>query len=286
MVGIVVGPGHQVQIVGHGLTVTSDFKLADGVTISAGTPMRQTSFGTTVGQLSEDAALIVMERLADFSLVVCEPQGGELLAAKAWNSLWTFSLLGLAIAAPVMPLYSYSQSAGFAIANRNLVFKPLPRAVAATPENLRWAADHYGDFAKLLSHNAFTSAQRYYNNAQYLPDDDARIMLLWAGIEGLVGVEAEITRRLALNTAILLQGSGDEKARIFAAVKAAYKLRSKVVHGGGGDAETLRRGYEFASDLLARLLRRVVELGRVPDVAEYDRVAVTGELELLERGGA
>jgi hypothetical protein len=74
MVGIVVGPGHQVQIVGHGLTVTSDFKLADGVTISAGTPMRQTSFGTTVGQLSEDAALIVMERLADFSLVVCEPR--------------------------------------------------------------------------------------------------------------------------------------------------------------------------------------------------------------------
>lgn len=282
MVGIAVGPGHEVHIVGHGLTVTSDFELARGVAISALTPTRQTSFATSMSHLSEDTALVVMERLADFSLVIEDPHGGELLVAKAWNSLWTFSLLALAIGAPVMPLYSYAQGAGFAVANRHLFFKPLPGAVAATPENLGWAAHHYESFGKLLSNKAFTSAQRYYNNAHYLPDDDARIMLLWAGIEGLVGVDAEITRRLALNAAILLEGSADEKADIFAAVKAAYRLRSKVVHGGGGDAETLRRGYEYASDLLARLLRRIVELGRVPDVAEYDRIAVSGAIEALE----
>lgn len=282
MVGIAVGSGSKVHIVGHGLTVTSDFELARGVAISAVTPMRQTSFASSVSRLSEDTALVVMERLADFSLVIGDQQGGELLAAKAWNSLWTFSLLALAIGAPVMPLYSYARGAGFAVANRHLFFKPLPSAVAATPENLRWAADHYERFGKLLTNKAFTSAQRYYNNAHYLPDDDARIMLLWAGIEGLVGVDAEITRRLALNAAILLEGSADDKAGIFAAVKAAYKLRSKVVHGGGGDAEALRRGYEYASDLLSRLLRRVVELGRVPDVAEYDRIAVKGALEALE----
>lgn len=107
-------------------------------------------------------------------------------------------------------------------------------------------------------------------------------MLLWAGIEGLVGVDAEITRRLALNAALLLEGDAEDKAKLFAAVKTAYKLRSKVVHGGGGDAEALHRGYEFASDLLARLLRRVVELGRVPDVAEYDRIAVAGRIETLD----
>lgn len=282
MVGIAVGPGHEVHIVGHGLTIASDFGLATGVIISAATPMRQTSVATNMSRLSEDTALLAMERLADFSLVIDDARGGELLAAKAWNSLWTFSLLALAIGSPVMPLYSYAQGAGFAVANRNLFFKPLPGPVPATLEKLQWAADHYEAFGKLLSNKAFTSAQRYYNNAHYLPDDDARIMLLWAGIEGLVGVDAEITRRLALNAAILLDGSAEEKAEIFAAVKAAYKLRSRVVHGGGGDAETLRRGYEFASDLLARLLRRVVELGRVPEVAEYDRIAVRGAIGALD----
>lgn len=118
MVGIAVGPGSEVRIVGHGLRVSAEFELATGVRVSPETPMHQSSFGSTISRISEDTALIVMESLADFSLVIDDPQGGKVLATKAWNSLWTFSLLGLSIGAPVMPLYSFAQGAGFAIANR------------------------------------------------------------------------------------------------------------------------------------------------------------------------
>ncbi|MBI1198707.1 MAG: hypothetical protein GC203_12665 [Phenylobacterium sp.] len=221
---------------------------------------------------------MVMETLADFSLRIEHPDGGEVLAAKAWNALWVFSLLSLAFRSPIIPLYSYAQDQGFAIANRNLMIRPREAVLEPVPEFLAWAAASMERFDVVLADQRFQTAQRYYNNAHYLVDDDAKIMLLWAGIEGLLGVEAEISRRIALHAAILLDGSPDEKAATYQAVKKAYAARSKVVHGVGMDRAALSTAYRFASDLLAKVLRKIVDLGRVPTMAELDRVAASGSL--------
>ncbi len=35
---------------------------------------------------------------------------------------------------------------------------------------------------------------RCYSNVHYLFDNDARIMLLWAGVEGLLDIDSELRR--------------------------------------------------------------------------------------------
>jgi hypothetical protein len=278
MVSIAVGLGNDVHIVGHGLAVTREFILAPGVTLSPATPMQTGSFASSTSRLPTHAALLVMEGLADFSLRVEHAEGGEALAAKAWNALWLFSLLGLAFRSPVIPLYSHAKGAGFAIANRNLVIQRLSTIHPAAPQPLAWAASSVDRFNALLGNQQFQTAQRYYNNAHYLPDNDARIMLLWAGIEGLLGTDVEISRRIALHAALLLDGTPEEKAAHFLAVKKAYAARSKVVHGRGMDAKGMSSAYRFASELLVGLLRKLVDLGRVPTIAELDRLATSGSL--------
>jgi hypothetical protein len=279
MVSIAVGPGKSVLITGHGVAVTEDFALAPGITLTAEIPRQTNSFGSTISQLPTQAALLVMETVADFSLRIEHSEGGEALAAKAWSALWLFSLLSLAFRSPIIPLYSYAKGPGFAVANRNLIIQRRPTVSEPAPELLAWAAANVERFNSLLSDRRFEAAQRYYNNAHHLFDDDAKIMLLWAGIEGLLGVDAEISRRIALHAAILLDGTPDEKAATYQAVKKAYAARSKVIHGTGMDRKSLSSACEFASELLAKVLRKMVDLGRVPSMAELDRVAASGSLQ-------
>jgi hypothetical protein len=61
---------------------------------------------------------------------------------------------------------------------------------------------------------AFVAASAY-GNAHYLFDFDTRIMLLWAGIGGLLSVDAELSRRLALYAALLHKGTPAEKIAHF-----------------------------------------------------------------------
>lgn len=272
MVSISAGTGTQVQIVGHGLTLDHEFDLAPGVTVSPVTPKHPASFGSTMGQLHSAVTILGMEPLASFSLRIEHPDGGKALATKAWNALWDFSLLALACRAPMMSLYSVA-GGEFTLANRNLVIHGLPEIPQASPIELQWAADHYERFSALLGNGRFQAAQRYYNNAHYLFDDDAKIMLLWAGIEGLLGIEAELSRRIALHAAILFDGDSAEKSAQLARIKKAYAIRSKVVHGAGADRAVLRDAYGFAGGVLAGLLRKMVELGRVPDASELDQLA-------------
>lgn len=103
-------------------------------------------------------------------------------------------------------------------------------------------------------------------------------MLLWAGIEGLLQVEAEHNRRIALYSAILMKGDQQAKSDRFDLVKKSYSLRSRVVHGAKPTKDKLETGYAEATDLLADLLSRCVELGKVPSRDELDRSSFSGSI--------
>lgn len=280
MVGIRVGTGTEVNLVGHGITVDDGHEIAPGITVSPAAPRIESSFGgRTVGELRETLNIMAMEPLADFSLLISHRDGGQSLAVKAWNALWVFHLLALACRRPVMSLYSAADSGTrFTLANRNLVIHRLATVGPALPADLDWAATQFDAFHALLKVERFQHAVRYYGNAHYLLDDDAKIMLLWAGIEGLLGVDAELRRRVALHAAILFDGTTDEKAAYFARIKKGYDVRSKVVHGTGAKTDDLKLGYAVASEVLLALLRKCVELGRVPSAAELDGLAASASL--------
>jgi hypothetical protein len=275
-VRIDVGNAPLVHLVGHGITIGAEREIAPGLTVSGQAPTNDSSFGSrTVGEMREALNVMSMEPLADFSLRITEGQGdGQVLAAKTWNALWIFHLLALACRRPVMPLYcAANHGTRFTLANRNLVIHRLPSVGPASDADLDWATTHFETFHGLLDDNRFQNAVRCYGNAHYLFDDDAKIMLLWAGIERLLDVDSELRRRIALHAAILLDGTPAEKARYFERVKKGYDVRSRVVHGSGAKPEMLQQGYVLAGEVLLTLLRKCVELGRVPTAAELDERA-------------
>jgi hypothetical protein len=277
MVSIAAGSGTHLYIVGHGLRVDREVRIAEGLFLSPETPPAfDGSFGSTTSTLQAHAAMLAMERIATFSLRVEHPAGGKELVAKAWNALWLFSLLSLACRSPVVSLYSIAEGRlEPSPANRNLIIRPAERNDPFSDEQLQWTRGNHQRFDKLVVDRQFSAAQRYYNSAHYLPDPDARLMLLWAGIEGLLNVDGELRRRIALHAAILHDGDREQKIALFRDIKRAYDIRSKVVHGAQADGDKLNSAVIFAGELLVGLLRKMVEMGRVPPTAELDEAAAS-----------
>jgi hypothetical protein len=282
MVLISVGEcSKKVTIHGHGIVVPTRFEISPGIVLSPETPKLELA-ATVAGcpRFLDYAAALNGSEIATFTLEVEESEGGKLLAAKAWNALWLFHLLSIACQNPCFSLYAVADGAEPQItsANRNPFARALPRVPVATDEQLLWARVHNGSFHTLISVPEFSSAMLCYGNAHYMFELDVRIMLLWAGIEGLLSVDAELNRRLALYAALLFEGTPEEKAEYFDQVRKAYGIRSRAVHGGRADRKKLEGGYDAASSILIRLLARCVELGRVPTPAELDRLAVSGRV--------
>jgi hypothetical protein len=265
-------------ITGHGINFAKPYELGSGISIEPDAPefeLQQAADGCD--HIHEYAAVLSMKNMATFSLKIEDEAGGRRLATKAWNALWQFNLLSLACATPCFPLYSMSGEAKprFSIANRNLVIHPLREIHNAIDSQVQWATTFQSNYDILLNKARFMTSLRYFSNSHYLFDTDARIMLLWAGIEGLLDVDSELRRRLALYASILFDGTAAEKYVYFEQVKKSYDVRSKVVHGGGATPEKLSEGYRFASQVLVRLLVKCVELGRVPTPSELDQAAVS-----------
>jgi hypothetical protein len=112
-------------------------------------------------------------------------------------------------------------------------------------------------------------------------------MLLWSGIECLFKVSSEITRTLAMYSALLLEeGDSNSRYKCFKEIKKEYGVRSNVVHGTIETGDSLEGAYSRASNLLARLLSKCVELSRVPSTEELDRAALVGHIAAKNSGSA
>lgn len=283
MVGIALSnDGTEVSIVGRGITVKHDFELQPGIFVSPNVPQLQIE-ATSTGCKSffDYAAVINGHPNSSFAIRVEHQEGGRPLAVKAWNALWNFNLLSIACQVPCASLYSVCNgvSPTFAATTPAPLFAPKNTPSAATAAQLEWAKTHFDSFDALINDASFSAAMRAYSGANTLPEHDVRIMLLWAGIEGLLSVDAELNRRLALYAALMFVGTDDEKAEHYDFVKKAYGLRSRAVHGNGLGREKLREGCDAANGILIRLLSRCVEIGRVPTSAELDRLAVSATIK-------
>lgn len=268
----------KVLIVGHGLSVSQRTDLAPGIAVTPEVPKINLDFAAEGSErFSDYAAAIQGSDIASFAIEIIEVAGGNELVMRAWNSLWTFYLLSLACRAPCFPLYAVTdgEKPAYTATNRNIFIRALPSIAILTTTEVEWARKHADAFDDMIAVPEFASAIRCYGNAHYLPDFDVRIMLLWSGIEGLLSVDGELNRRLALYAAIIYDGSASEKQAYFDQVKKAYGVRSRAVHGGRASPKQLKDGYELASRILMDLLRKCVEIGRVPKPTELDNLAVT-----------
>ncbi len=270
-----------VRLMGHGFNIEEPFKLTQNIVLVPDVLPLDAAGLKKCDTIKQRASIETMHDIATFAIEVHDKRGGKHLATSGWNSLWDFHLLSLAGKAPCFILYSAARGlAGvtYSVANRNLILNPLADVHSLTTHELEWARANRTSFHDLIADQQFSAAMRYFGNAHYLFDLEHRIMLLWAGIEGLLQVDAEHSRRIALYSAILMNGSKQAKADRFDLVKKSYSLRSRVVHGAKPAKEKLETGYAEATNLLSDLLSRCVELGRVPSRDELDRASFSNKL--------
>ena len=80
------------------------------------------------------------------------------------------------------------------------------------------------------------------------------------------GNRAELSFRLALRAAWYLGAEGDERTKIFEAVRDAYDIGSKAVHTGEGYDDVIPVNLAVAQDICRMsILRRIDEGGKPPD---------------------
>jgi hypothetical protein len=269
-------------IAGHGILVSAEFELAPGIIVRPSPPHFDLNvIADGCKTLGEYAIILAMMEFASFYLEIQDESGGKELATKAWNSLWLFPLLALGCHSPCTSLYSWSgsQKVQFAVATPHTAFRRATEPVQASNDQLTWARANLKSFESLQKDETFTTSLMSYTNSHHLFGHRSRIMQLWSGIECLFKVNSEIARTLAMYSALLLeQADAGLRYELFKEVKKDYGTRSKVVHGNSVTNDALEDAYLRASNLLARLLSRCVELSRVPSIEELDRAALVGHV--------
>jgi hypothetical protein len=278
---VVAADSDAVFIAGHGILVPEPFELSHGITICPNPPHFEIQAVADGCDTLHDYAVVLSGiGLSSFYLKV---EGGnpKELVVKGWNSLWLFHLLALACQSPCDPLYAWSGSdkPHFSVPNPHTIFQAPGPPIEASRTQLEWAQAHLQSFEILMHDQAFMRALRGYANSHHLFGYDSRLMQLWSGIECLFRVSSEISRTVALYSALLLdEGDAGMRYKTFKEIRKAYDIRSKVVHGALENSNSLGQAYDYASKLLARLLARCVELSRVPSAEELERTALAGHL--------
>jgi hypothetical protein len=270
----------EIFLLGHGVRISGEVQLDRIAALVPEFPRYQPDPDSEYDFLT-CASLIYMDRLADSAIRISHKRSSKELLQLAWNHLWTFRLISLACRSPYFQLFSASSSKGrtrYTIANRYLIFPEIREIHELTAQEAEWVGSNFGGFWEVMENPAFQNSVRYLANSYFIRDPEAQLMLTWAGIERLIGTEAELRHRVAVYATILSSLSEQEGYELFKKVKSAYDFRSRVVHGRVSDGEKIRNGLSDAQRILYNLLRRCVELGRVPPLSELERISMSGRV--------
>ena len=99
---------------------------------------------------------------------------------------------------------------------------------------------------------------------------------LWVGIEAIFEVQFEISYKLPLLAALMLQPRGEDCKQLRNRIKKLYSQRSKAVHGQ--EFKNAKQHVHEVRQLLAMLLAIIIEDGHLPTKNEFD------DLVLMPRG--
>jgi len=196
-------------------------------------------------------------------------------ATRVWNHLWHMKLLSAVTRPDVVcyfqsnrPAEEFSETVEFQVVNHFFRAPNYQDSYMLTEEDAVWIERHMDRAYEMLDHREsgerFTNAVQSLTSAGWHDAPRARMALAWSGIEGLFGVESELTFKLSLYISMFLEPDNRENRKaLFNRVKTMYKHRSNHVHGNKikGDA---RQQVDDSIDLLRRLVKRSAELARVP----------------------
>jgi Apea-like HEPN len=141
-------------------------------------------------------------------------------------------------------------------------------------EQFEWVNAQMDRFVELLADQKFRTAIESLTTYNHHYSYRVMVALLWAGVESLFQIEAELSYRISVLAALTLEPRGESCKALYRKVREMYKVRSKAVHGSGVKDEELVEHIGDARSLLSRLLCRFTEKGSIPTRDELDNLVL------------
>lgn len=142
--------------------------------------------------------------------------------------------------------------------------------VTITQSDAEWVSMNLVKWAELLEKTNFRLAVECATTHQHHASLRMSTVSLWAGIEALFAITAELRFRLATLAASYLEERGPSRLERYRAVKKLYDFRSKAVHGMPTSDAALESHCLDVRRLLSELLCKIAESGNLPDSDEFD----------------
>ena len=257
----------------HGIIPDRDVRLSPQVVLQRAS-IRERQFEAfpnwSTNHVDEGILLIFLPKVTA-QLKVTAPDD-KAAAVASWNANWDAILLSAIAAHQVSFNFECDTSANNLSPTSTLrVTTYALRGLSSEPplqlveSEAAWLEKHFVTAQGLLKLELFTSAVHSLWSYRWHTVDRARLALLWSGLEGLFGVESELSFRISLYVARFLEPEDvDARRSLFTSTKQLYKDRSAAVHGSrikGDPGASVAK----SAELLQRLIRRCIELDGLPD---------------------
>jgi len=217
----------------------------------------------------EFGIVCLLINLVTFQIKVHAPTPRE-LAIEAWNAQWLLIVLSALFDCNAgsnlqcaTPLEALPNEERLHITNYNtLVLKSARGQPPALREaDAEWLEAHHEMIWKMLDDERLQHAVHCLATYHHSTRDSVGLAALWSGIEGLFGIDAELSHRIALYCANLLEATDPSRRDLYKRVRALYTQRSRAVHGGKKCEES---AVNDSAALLRRLVKRCIEDQALP----------------------
>lgn len=267
--------GTQTFLLVNGLSVNRRISLGPGVEIL---PARCDTNPDAIIKVSKTevdlgiAAIFLRRVSSQIHITSDDPKN---LGALAWNTLWDVILLSAIFNCNATtnlqsngPAESFGFDTSLNVVHYHLQSLGSLEERALSEQESDWLESHFQTARNLLCDSNFTNAVHSMASFRWHPHPRAKLAILWSGIEGLFGIESELSFRVSLYCArFLSQADEEERKSIFSSVRRLYKLRSSAVHGQDLGTNT-DSGVNESATLLQTLIKRCIEKNQVPKADE------------------
>lgn len=139
--------------------------------------------------------------------------------------------------------------------------------------DLGWVRNNLGKVLELNKQTRFSTALDALCSYLHTERDRMKAAQLWVGIEAIFEVQFEISYRLPLLAALMLEPRGPECKQLRNHVKKLYNERSKAIHGQ--EFKNAKDHVQAVRQLLARLLTKIIEDGHLPSKEDFDDLVLS-----------
>ena len=136
------------------------------------------------------------------------------------------------------------------------------------PADLDWVKHNLNQVLELNKEARFATALDALCSYLHSDRDRMKAAQLWAGVEAIFDVQFEISYRLPILAALMLEQRGEKCRELRAVVKKLYNERSKAVHGQ--EFNDSKNHISQVRSLLAKLLAKIIQDGHLPTKQDFD----------------